>query len=265
MFYTQTNQLSPLQINHIQNLHQICEENDKVSILSFSSNHVNALPDFPAFLLCYDNQEESEQLIGVLSAFFPDENSCQLYSYVHPSYRKQGIFLTLEDHMFELLDQTYVSDIVYPVDSHNQLAKSLLEDASYTLYATECSMSLSLKDFVPFLPDLAQYHIVKQQSADSELIYTLFSDTDSESLGSLHLYLDEKHKHAITLFSFEMKKKNRGRHLGSYLLHSVLFQLKQLDECASVLLQVSKNNTIAFSLYQKFGFTVQESIDYYKL
>lgn len=266
MFYVKTAQLTPTQLSQIQNLHSICETHDRISIPSFSSPDMNLFSDFPAFFLCYDKKVSDTTLIGFYSVFFSNASYCQLYSYIHPDYRRQGIFLDFEDAMFEQLDDTEVTDIVYPIDSRNELARTILKNHSYTLLETECSMLLPLSDFTPFLSKRTDCTIRLEVSADAkEFIYSLHFRNQQEALGSLHFYRDFQNPSTLTLFSFEMKKKNRGKHLGSYLLHSALCHLKEQKKAAFVLLQVTKSNTIAYSLYQKFGFKLSESIDYYIL
>ena len=257
---TATNFLSQTQLQHISALYQKCVKHDSVPIAYFAENNMNSIPSFPAFLLCY--KESEDVLVGFLSAFFPDEITCQLYCFVHPSYRRQGIFDALEDQMFLQLDETEVETILYPVYHENHTAHEILTDRDYALAETEYSMSLSLCSYFPpsfSVCDADSLRVVIRSEKDTFLFEFFSKDV---FLGQMHVYISGA---CYTIYSFEIKKENRGKHLGSFFLHYVITYLKGLAPQGQVLLQVTGSNLTALSLYRKFGFQIKESLDYYIL
>ena len=67
----------------------------------------------------------------------------------------------------------------------------------------------------------------------------------------------------VNLINFLIRKGERKRGYGSYLLRYALKKVKALDNIETIILNVNSKNKAAISLYQKFNFRIVQRIENY--
>ena len=112
----------------------------------------------------------------------------------------------------------------------------------------------------------------KKDSFSKELILNLiiknlcfFKLIDDESSNSIigFVIIIQDRKERVNLINFLIKKGERKRGYGSFLLRHTLKKVKTLDKIKTIVLNVNSKNKAAISLYQKFDFRIVQRIENY--
>ncbi len=93
--------LNGRQREEIRELEACCKEKDKTKKSVYLSSDRNAVKNVKCFYLHYDN----EKLDGFLCADITDEETAELYAFVHPEKRHRGIFSRLFDLAVDELEE----------------------------------------------------------------------------------------------------------------------------------------------------------------
>lgn len=233
----------------IQMLHQKCEQYDETAIPLYAENEEDDFP-YLKFYMAMDN----EKLTGFLSLYNIDGLNAFAYAIVDPDYRKQHIFT----HLLAQLPKEYL-DITFPVAHASQSARECLDHMHAEYLNSECTMSLDLNNYKVNPVSLSgSSPKIKKQETGGGISYEIY-DKDHK-LGHANIFFSDSQ---ACLYDVKIKKKNRSKGYGSYLLSYILNDLIHKKSCQALILQVRRSNEIAFSWYQRLGFQVVEQLDYF--
>lgn len=235
---------------------------------------------FPAHFLCY----VGHQLIGYAS-FFLFTDGAYLSAMVHPLYRQQKIFSTLFNlacTQLKMLTQPAVQ--VSFTKGHpgasacvHRLAASFLY-AEYTLEwqgVLDDSLQSNLRIARASILDMPR--VARMDAAcfgsDVQVMQAHFAETyaeptrecwlafvDEACVGKLHVH---HQKAGALLHDVCIVPEKQGQGLGAAFLKSIL---KQLHSTTSrVYLEVKASNASALSLYQRCGFEIKKTEEYWQV
>ncbi|MHA1471563.1 MAG: GNAT family N-acetyltransferase [Promethearchaeota archaeon] len=92
--------------------------------------------------------------------------------------------------------------------------------------------------------------------------FKLINDEVSDDIiGFIIIIQDREDK--VNLINFLIKKGNRKRGFGRYLLRYALKKVIALDKIKTIVLNVNSKNKAAIRLYQEFNFRIVQSIENY--
>lgn len=240
-------ELNKEELKDINSLVNICRNYDNISGCMFLENEMNEYEDFPCFTLIY----EENILVGVMSIFIPDTKACEIYSYVHPDYRRQGYFNTMLKKNLSLLKNFGIKKllVVCEPDTSGVLVLNHLGAASYN---AEYLMKLTAS----YMPAHYKEYILKYiDNCYFELQY------DSHTIGSCYVDYNDN---CTTLYDVLIYKEHRGKGYSTILIDMVLNELKKRTT-DNIVLHVSGNNIYAIKAYLKAGFEIIQEVRYYKL
>jgi len=112
----------------------------------------------------------------------------------------------------------------------------------------------------------------KKDSFSKELIFNLiktntyfFKLIDDELSNSIigFIIIIQDREERLNLINFLIRKGERKRGYGSFLLRYTLKKVIALDKIKTIILNVNSKNKAAISLYQKFDFQIVERIENY--
>ncbi|HUW90791.1 MAG TPA: N-acetyltransferase [Candidatus Nanopelagicaceae bacterium] len=112
----------------------------------------------------------------------------------------------------------------------------------------------------------------KKDSFSKELIFNLiktnkyfFKLIDDELSNSIigFIIIIQDREEKLNLINFLIRKGERKRGYGSFLLRYTLKKVIALDKIKTIILNVNSKNKAAISLYQKFDFQIVERIENY--
>ena len=112
----------------------------------------------------------------------------------------------------------------------------------------------------------------KKDSFSKELIHNLiikntyfFKLIDEELSNSIigFIIIIQDQEERVNLINFLIRKGERKRGYGSFLLRYTLKKVKTIDKIKTIVLNVNSKNKTAISLYQKFDFRIVKRIENY--
>ena len=112
----------------------------------------------------------------------------------------------------------------------------------------------------------------KKDSFSKDLIFNLIKknthffkliddDLSNSIIGFIIIIQDREDR--VNLINFLIKKGERKRGYGSFLLRYTLKKVIALDKIKTIVLNVNSKNKAAISLYQKFNFRIVQRIENY--
>lgn len=246
----QTNKLTSKQFQDAKALIELCRLTDGTRGINFLENDTNAIADFPAFYLMY----QENILVSVLSVFLPNEKECEIYANTLPRYRKKGYFRQLYLTAEEQLKKYGISHVFFANEPKCHAGSESLRCIGAYKDTSEYMMSYRMETNA--LPKgILTFHY--EETEDGEIAETYW---DSEKVASVHLFLENK---VATIYDFEVLPKYRGRRFGVETLLLTVQHLKEMG-CCKILLHVSSSNKIACRLYLNHGFVHVEQLDYWR-
>ena len=130
--------------------------------------------------------------------------------------------------------------------------------------------NVTLKDFDEIFN--LERRSFKKDSFTKELILKLiikntcfFKLIDEESSRSIigFIIIIQDREERVNLINFLIKKGERKRGYGSFLLRYTLKKVKTIDKIKTIVLNVNSKNKAAISLYQKFDFRIVKRLENY--
>lgn len=264
----------------IEALSQVCKKADTVAPALQTVHTLNCHQEMNSWLLAYDGSN----LIGVLSIFQPTASEAELSGFVHPDYRRQGIFTRLIDGAKTEMVSFGQTEMLWLVNSESKAGLLYMANRAYRLKQVEhtlvykgnliesgSTVSISLLRTRP--EDLETVARI-QASAFSEkqedalgITSRLFNDTTRENyLG----YYQDQPVASVSVF-VEGQKANinavavdriyQGKGYGEAFMIQLINHYLVLGY--TLTLEVNSENNRAYNLYKKLGFTTLEAINYY--
>ncbi len=86
-------------------------------------------------------------------------------------------------------------------------------------------------------------------------------DNSNEIVGFIIIIQDREDR--VNLINLLISKQYQNKGYGSYLLKYTLNKIKEMNNIEAIVLNVNSKNKAAISLYQKFGFRIEQKIENY--
>ncbi|MDD6293679.1 MAG: GNAT family N-acetyltransferase [Lachnospiraceae bacterium] len=226
-----------------------------------------------AYLCSYDNH-----FVGYLTVFFSSENDINLYACVLPDYRNKGIFSSILNEVTNDIKNSGINPgcVYFPINKFTNssgipcdAAIHYLTKHGYSIAHIEYKMcyyfnlsnseNTSNSNTFDNLSD-CPLELLTRDYDENTSEFTFWIGDDYIGGCMLYKYNDK----SLCIFDYEIEASKRGNGYGKYGLKLILNYLAE-DNYNAVSLHVSKANKKACSLYQSYGFIIEEEVDYYSL
>lgn len=246
-----TSNLTPSQTAHINQLLESCRHHDNINGCISLDSSINAITDIPCFYLAY----RENTLCSLLTLFIPDEYECEIYAYTSPECRQHHLFTTLLSKALSYINDTSIETILITAEPTSISAKNTADSLRLPLSHSEYMLSYNAKS-IP-----APQHTLNLNFTQKNDTAAICLTKNNTQIARCHLYI---HGTYASIFDFEVTKKNRHKGYGKESLLLIIEYLQKRD-ITSISLHVSSTNPTALNLYTKYGFTVKEQLDYYRI
>lgn len=274
-----TNILTSEQNDEVLALQQICLNEEDLENEAFLSNEVNFDKSIPCFYMIY----EDDKLVSFLTTFMPLRDEAEIIAFTHPEYRNRGYFRKLLKCAEESLKNAKVNRILFAVETKSKSGLKMLESLKCnSIEHSEYKMSCVSNN----IENDSELRFARVDKDNKDIFINITSDgfiaSDEEDRfvdviinnEDREAYIAYKDNDPVGCFNFNYKddiaflygvailSSHRNAGFGSKM---VAYALKiGLSKCSKVLLDVDSENDIAFKLYKKAGFNVENQVDYYK-
>ena len=256
-----------------------CGSFDGVSALEVEKS-LNAHPDMPSFFLAY----EGESLLGLLSIFAPRSDEAELGALILPAKRRQGLFSALLAASEPVLKGLGYAEELFVVDGRSAPGKAVAAALGARHEFTEYAMLY--KGGAP-RPEAKNLEVARLGMESLEALVELRTEAfegsraDAESFERATFASPGREQYgafvagkliAACSLGFEgsrvsvnglvVAQAQRGRGYGQAFLGLILDGLS--GRSAEIVLDVNSRNGNAFHVYEKSGFRVSRSVEYYR-
>lgn len=236
---------------------------------NFILTQLNALPqtEYIPFYIEYINRDyssfhyltENKRLISFIGIMPAAADTVELTAYTVPTFRRQGHFTFLLKKVMQeltcfptlriLSEQKLSFPFIKNTVSHQEYLMRLTPDSSY---AADQMKAVTILEYAFKAPEESEYiYVLKKQNT---------------ALGIMKITWETGSKTAC-LHHIKIRPAFRNQGYGFLLLsHALtLFRKKYTQKNCAIVLHVTSTNTAALRLYQKLGFEIIQSLDYYRL
>ena len=198
--------------------------------------------------------DENEELTGCLLLFRTGFHSWEGIPFVHPAYRRKGIFSALLANACQKGNCPGEDELFFSVRPGQtlwfQVLQSIEAEKAFDEYMMEYSFHNLSSACLKTEADLSDELTVSFQGTEGTASFSHVSCRLSSHGTSVYLY------QLLTETAF------RRQGLASAFLHRLFYRLNELG-FSSVRLQVSGENLPAMALYKKTGFHITETLSFY--
>lgn len=272
-------ELTDSQIASVRALVHVCNEYENLNGEVFFSNRLN----YDTNIRCYYCMRADNRLIGFLSAFIPTKDVAEISAYVHPDFRRKGVFSALFSSVCEELVKYSIEDILFVTQPQGGACEKVLEklptkkdhseylmvfrgEAVQPMQTDLCLRiaDLSDREMVIMLSEAAfeESRETAQTIADSSLradnidIYLAYMEECVIGTMSTNREGDELFIYGVAVLP-EFQRKGYGRQM----LNLLMRELTKLDR-VRILIEADSKKPNAYGLYQKSGFDIVTEFDY---
>ncbi|WP_073029922.1 GNAT family N-acetyltransferase [Desulfosporosinus lacus] len=269
-------------IAEVLDLEGICIDHDSLRGSVFLDSSLNINQQIKSFFLLYKNGK----LISMLSMFIPTKNEAEITAYTLPKFRGKGYFKSLLGKAVEELRAFDIPELLFVCESPSISGKRVIDALNADYDHTEYFMRFDrasytrLNRYRLILLKAVQEDLEKAIAANMKvfddsreesksLIENCFlSDTreqylavlDDEIIGIASVNLEEED---VTIFGFGIVPEYRSKGYGKELLHLIVDDLLQRGR-SDITIDVNNENANAIELYQKTGFHIEATYEYYR-
>lgn len=280
---TTTNHMTQRQLNKLKQLMAQCKRVDG-SVPNIYTHLLSQKRALPASLLYYNKQQ---QLVAFLSAYFFYNDACEIAVMVSPLMRGRGIAKKLIEAVLPLVKLQNLTTLIF--SSAGNRNDPWLKARGFTFKHTEYHMirkslnPIVMRDFpalsireaeeemIPDLCAIDQVCFPKEHSDNPTHFHNLLLNKEEYQLfavydegrmvGKAHLRWTSK---TVTFSDIAILPELRGKGLGSALLaHCINFSLAKGK--TRLLLDVEATNERALKIYTGFGFTTDNTCNYWSI
>lgn len=282
MTIIQTNVLDPQQRESVKSLQTLCFQLEGLENEPFLSNEMNTEPTLPCFFLQY----EQNLLVGFLTAFFPSISEVEINGFVHPDYRKRGIFSSLVTKARKTYKPLPFLQMLFQVETSSKSGKVYCAKRFPHIDRSEYRLGLSKslwQENKPSSPSLGslleateEYHqlFIKTATAllKEEVGFVQRMLGNPERKGYLYIYKDKpigilqkckEDENLTMIYGVAIDETYRGQGHGKRMLSLALDSFFEENEFIS--LEVDSQNPRAYGLYRDLGFKITFQVDYHSL
>ncbi|MCB8816856.1 GNAT family N-acetyltransferase [Desulfosporosinus shakirovi] len=273
--------LSQRAIEEVLDLEGICIDHDSLKGSVFLDSSLNINQQIKSFFLLYKNGK----MISILSMFIPTKHEAEITAYTLPKFRGKGYFKSLLGKAVEELRAFDIPELLFVCESSSIPGKRVIDALNADYDHTEYFMRFDRASYTR----LNRYRLIllKAEQKDLEkaiaanmkvfgdtreesksLIKNCFSsDTreqylavlDDEIIGAVSVNLEED----VSIFGFGIIPEYRSKGYGKELLHLIVDDLL-LRGRSDITIDVNNKNANALELYQKTGFHIEATYEYYR-
>lgn len=275
---TSNHQLTHEQFIDLQALVARCKQHDGNTIPIYSHLLLQRR-SLPCNLLYYYQQ----QLVGFLSVFFFYDDACEIVLMVDPKVRRQHIASRLIAMILPVIQARGVEKIVF--STPGQLNNAWYSAKGFSYQKTEYQMqwrganpvkvhnpslcfSEAVDDDIAFLVDINEQCFPEENNGMEGRFHHLIHDDNytllvirdkGQPVGKAHLLQDDVQ---VQLSDIAILPAFQGRGLGQALVAQCIYHVAATS-ALPVCLDVESNNQHALRLYQKLGFSILNSWDFW--
>ncbi|MFR8067815.1 MAG: GNAT family N-acetyltransferase [Clostridium sp.] len=198
--------------------------------------------------------DENDELTGCLLLFQTDLHSWEGIPFVHPVYRRKGIFSALLANACQKGNCPGEDDLFFSVRPTQTLWLQVLNSIEAEKAFDEYMMEYSFQN----LPSAR----LKTEADFSDELTVSFQGTEGMASCPHVSCLLSAHGSSVYLYQLLTEEAFRGQGRALAFLHHLFPRLKALG-FSSVRLQVSGENLPAMALYKKTGFHITETLSFY--
>ncbi|WP_032120858.1 GNAT family N-acetyltransferase [Clostridium amazonitimonense] len=270
-------------ISEIRKIEEICNARDNLKINTFLDNSMNFNKEINNLFLAY----EGDKLVSFLNIFMPTSKEGEISACTLPEYRKKGYFKSLFNKALQELYKYRVEDVLLVVEENSEVGKTIAinlgakYDFSEYLLKFNGDMNLHLKvpDKIKILEAKAEHLedmtklaqcIFNRDYEESKIMVNNAFETQNRTQYIIKL---EKNIIGMAGVSFEdgdgyifglgISPDYRGKGYSKMLLNEIIKDT-YINHTKNIVLEVDSNNKIAFNLYTKNGFIIDNAFHYYR-
>lgn len=282
MTIIRTNTLNAQQTASVKSLQHLCFQQEGLANEPLLSNSLNTDPTLPCFFLLH----EDHRLIGFLAAFFPTVDEVEVNGFVHPEYRRKGIFSSLVTEARKTYAPLSFHQMLFQAESSSESGKAYIQKRFPHIDRSEYRLVLSksrwqdTRPTIPLLGSLVEASgnyldvfittatlLLKEEAG---FVQRMLGDTERK--GYLYLYEDEplgvlqkcrEDEQLTMIYGVAIDERHRGKGHGKAMLTLALDEF--FLSCEYLSLEVDSQNPMAFGLYRALGFEIEFQVDYHSL
>ncbi len=278
----ETNTLDTQQIASVKSLQALCFLLEGLKNEPCLSNEMNTDTTIPCFFLQY----EGNMLVGILTAFFPTDVEVEINGFVHPDYRKRGIFSSLLTKAIDTYKPLSFLQLLFQVENSSESGKAYMTRRSAHIDRSEYRLTLSKESWQEArhspprrgsLVEATGENLQRFINAATSLLkeeagFIQKMLHNPERKGYLYLYEDnpigvlqkcEEHEELTMLYGIAIDEQYRNQGHGKTMLTLALDSF--FTSCDFLSLEVDSQNPGAFELYGHLGFKIDFKVDYHSL
>lgn len=215
----------------------------------------NLYCDYSAFHFLTENN----RLVSFMGIMPVSENTVELTAYTFPGFRHQGHFTFLLKNVMNDLVRVpslrilSAQKLLFPFIKNNvshQEYLMMLNHENYTVKS--CENKFTVLEYIC------------ESEEETEYIYILKQNTENNTALGILKITCETGSETACLHHVKIRRQFRNRGYG-FLLISRALELFRNNKNCDIVLHVTSTNTAAFHLYQKLGFQIIQSLEYYHL
>jgi ribosomal protein S18 acetylase RimI-like enzyme len=272
------------ELSAVNKLIRTCSAHDKTHESIDIS--VNTAYTCKPVLRLYHTARAGKELVGVAALFIPTPKEAEISGFVHPSYRKKGIFKTLLAQAEAELSAFSFPSLLFVCNDQSQSGLKMLSNAEIPYDFTEYSMKLDTgityqktgvtlkKAFKKSVNEFIALNInIFKESAENArmMIESTFQSDDREcysfhhnnSIIGMGCIAYTKPEDTAFIFGFGVLPEYRGKGLGKLAL-SELAHYIHTNYKKPAGLEVNSRNQAALSLYTSLGFKIEAAYHYHR-
>jgi len=276
--------LTAAEMTAVNKLIRICSEHDKTHESIDIS--VNAAYTCEPSVKLFHTARSGKELVGAAALFIPTPEEAEISGFVHPSYRKKGIFKKLLSKAEEELSAFNIPSLLFVCNDQSESGLLMLKKAEIPYDFTEYSMKLdtgiayqktgitlkrafkkSVDEFIDlnvkiFNGSAANARMMLENTFQSEdrHCYAFLHDNSVVGMGCIAY---TKPEDTAFIFGFGVLPECRGKGLGKLALYELAHYIHS-NYKKSAGLEVNSRNQAALSLYTSLGFKTESAYHYYR-
>lgn len=277
------NELKDDIISEIRTIEEVCNAQDNLKSNTFLDNSMNFNKEIKSLFLAY----EGNKLVSFLNIFIPTSKEGEVSAYTLPEYRQKGYFKALLKEALQELNKYKVDDVLLVLEDKAEAAKDIAINLGakydFSEYLLRFTGDANLQLIPPSSIKVLEAKI-EHLEAMVKLAQGTFNDSyddaktminnafETEGRKQYIIKLEENiigmagasfEEGEASIFGVGILPEYRGKGYSKILLNEVIKDI-YINHTKSITLEVNSSNNIAFNLYTKNGFTIDNAFHYYR-